>query len=215
MPKIVLPRNDAMLSASKVLLVEGKDEFFFFEELLRYFMLDAQFDMQPREVGGKDKFPKEFPAFLNDPNFHKVTAYAIIRDADTNSKAALASAQNLLKKYNQPYPKAHGEIASNGIVKVGLFIMPGNGSKGMLEDLCLQVVKDHPIMPYVEDFIGNLKNITTIRLPKNESKAKLQAFLAGMPVTVANVGLAAKKGYWAFDHESFSELQSFLNRLAV
>jgi hypothetical protein len=59
-----------------------------------------------------------------------------------------------------------------------------------------------------------LKNDSTVQYPKNESKAKVQAFLSAMPETVPNVGLAAKKGYWPFNHNLFSELRDFLKELA-
>ena len=34
---------------------------------------------------------------------------------------------------------------------------------------------------------------------KDESKATVQAFLSGMPETIASLGRAAQKHYWPFD----------------
>jgi hypothetical protein len=206
--------DSSKITCSKILLVEGKDELSFFEELHKYLNLKAGIDVQAKEVGGKDKFRVELPAFLNDPNIYQVTGYAIIRDADQSAKSALESIQKLLKNNNQPYPNNSGEFAGSDNFKVGIFIMPGNARRGMLEDLCLQSVKDHPLMPHVEEYMTHVKDKMQDNYPKNESKAKLQTFLAGMYETVSNVGLAARKGYWKFDHEAFSFLCNFLKMLA-
>ncbi len=201
------------ITSSVVLLIEGKDEVGFFYPLLKHFGWVPGVDIQPREVGGKYKFPTELPAFLNDPNFNRVKAYAIVRDADTSAKATLSSIQKLLKDYSQPCPSGHAQIASNGMLRVGIFIMPGNQQVGMLEDLCLSTVADHPIMPYVSQYMKHVEDEMQDQAPKNKSKAKMQAFLSGMPETVSSLGLAASKGYWSFGHDGFSELRIFLQHL--
>jgi hypothetical protein len=67
------------ITRSRVLLVEGKDEVNFFIALLKHMGIGD--DVQVLEVGGKDKFPDELPAFLNDPGFPRVRVYAIVREA--------------------------------------------------------------------------------------------------------------------------------------
>lgn len=201
--------------SQKVLLVEGNDEVNFLGEVLKHLGFRIDMDIQIREVGGKYKFRNDFPAFLKDPNFRQVTAYAIVRDADDNAEATLDSIQGLLRDNGQPCPGKHGDFASDGQLKVGVFIMPGNPNGSMLEDLCLQSVQYHPVMPYVETFMSSLRANQNVVFPRNVSKAKLQAFLSGMPETVCSVGMAAQKGYWSFKDPTFLSLQNFLKNLTV
>jgi hypothetical protein len=49
--------------------------------------------------------------------------------------------------------------------------MPGNVAGNILEDLCLQTVKDHPVMPHVENFMVGLKADKNVQYPRHESKA--------------------------------------------
>jgi hypothetical protein len=201
----------ASITASKILLVEGKDEVQFFEALLNHLHLKS---VQIREIGGVYKFPTEFATFLVDPGFSQLNAYAIIRDADKSRTSAFQSVKGVLAKHNQPCPRKHAQFASSGALKVGVFIMPGNTTGSMLEDLCLQTVADDEAMACVNDFIHCLKTQAKCS-PKNESKAKVQAFLAAMPDTVNSLGVGAQKGYWQLHHPALTELRSFLTELAT
>jgi hypothetical protein len=105
---------------------------------------------------------------------------------------------------------------SNKDVKVGAFIMPGNGAmNGMLEDLCLRSIGDHRIKPYMEEYIAHVKQEMQSNAPKNESKAKVLAFLAGMKESVPQLGIAAQKGYWPLEHEVFAEIRGFIRELTA
>lgn len=212
----IVPTGDlSEITSRSVLLIEGNDEINFFNSLLSH-MGVMQGVVQTRSVKGKDNFQYELPAFLNDPNFSLVTAYAIIRDADDDETAALQSIKALLQEYQQPCPRCHADFAFNDdrTLKVGVFVIPGN-APGMLEDMCLQSVATHPIMPHVNDFIVNVDNTMGDQAPKNKSKAKVQAFLSGMHHTVPNLGVAALKNYWRFDDEVFNDLRHFIRQLII
>jgi len=205
----------------KVLLVEGKDEINFIGALLKHCNID---DIDIQEVGGKDNFPSQLAAFLL--SFDKqVQAYAIIRDADNGAASAFQSVVGLLQKQKEPVPTGPTQYAENDKRRVGVFIMPGNQSEGMLEDLCMQTVADHPAMNCVDGFIGCLEQALPIKhpntpktpgqsyFPKNLSKAKAQVFLSSQYESVSSVGLAAQKGYWNLDHTVLDDLKAFIRAL--
>ncbi len=206
-----------------LLLVEGKDEIGFFQALLKH--IDVQDDIQIIEVGGKDKFKNEFPALLISPDFPAVKKYGIVRDADDNADNTFQSVKGLLTQHNQPTPKAPGEVISSNDVTTGVFIMPGNAEEGMLEDLCLSTVAHHPVSACVDEYIACLhKNLEHEKenipkdphkhyFPKNEAKAKMHVFLAGMNKFVPSLGIAAKKGYFNFNSEIFNDIKVFLQKL--
>lgn len=200
------------IRAKKILGVEGKDEKSFFTALLKHLKIS---DYQIEPVGGKDQFPKKFPALLKTSGFFApdesplVTHVAIVRDK--NEDEAFKSISNIVATAGLKPPTKHSTF-SDGNPKVGIFIMPGHKVKGtMLEDLCLKTVENHPAMKCVNEFASCASALET--KPKNISKAKAQTFLAAQPEIVNSVGLGAQKNYWDFESPALDELKQFLSNL--
>lgn len=213
--------NPLVISKKKLLLVEGKDELGFFEVLMGKAGID---DVQVVDCGGKNNMANKFGALLLTPGFADVSAYAIVRDADENEMNAVNSLRGLLKKFDQPCPMQNGEFAnSDEGPKVGIYILPGCGRAGCLEALCLETVSDHLAMPCVERFMACLedteRHVQTensengYRSPKNSYKAKAQCFLSAMRDAVREIGVAAQKGYWNFEHDCLRPLKNFISQL--
>lgn len=190
-----------------VLAVEGKDEVNFFGALLEYLEI-AGSDI--RDLGGKDKFKVKLPALVKTRGFSDVKVLAVIRDADKDADAAFDSVKNVLTKEGLE-PPARMDRFSDGNPVIGIFIMPGDSDRGMLEDLCLRTVKDHPAMECVNALIDCTSRLTNP--PKITAKAQAQAFLAAMPEIVNSVGIGAQKGYWNFNSNELSDLISFMDNL--
>ncbi|MEA1866346.1 MAG: DUF3226 domain-containing protein [Euryarchaeota archaeon] len=190
-----------------VLAVEGKDEVNFFDALLRYLEITG---FEIRDVGGKSRFKDKLPALVKMSGFSDVEALAVIRDADKDANAAFDSVRYVLTKEGLE-PPARMNWFSDGNPVIGIFIMPGDSDRGMLEDLCLRTVKDHPAMECVDIFVDCVSELADP--PKTLEKAKTQAFLASMPTIVNSIGLGAQKGYWNFDSSELSDLVSFIDNL--
>lgn len=168
---------DNILLKKKVIAVEGKDEVNFFDALLRYLGIT---DVEVRDVAGKENFKLKLPALVRMSGFSDVLA--VIRDADDDANGAFESIRDLLKKEGFEPPAQMNQF-SEGKPKIGIFIMPGNSDRGMLEDLCLKTVEDHPAMKCVKAFIDCALKLD--EKPKNITKTKAQAFLAAMPELVS------------------------------
>jgi hypothetical protein len=199
----------------KVLLVEGLDEVVFFEALCKKIKIN---DIQIIETGGKDKFKLEFPIILNACGFENVTSIVIIRDADESFNSAVSSVQYQLEKYQLPVPSNHAEFLTNKRITAGFFIMPGNEDNGMLENLVLESVNNHPVKLCSDDYINKLKKKLTepdcnFKFPRNEHKARLFAYLAGMEKFIPSLGMAAKKGYFNLESSALDEIKSFLMKI--
>ncbi len=195
------------MALNKLIAVEGKDEVNFFNCLLKYMGFD---NYAVREVGGTRQFNDQFPALVRSSDFSDVDTIIVIRDADNSAENAFKSIKNVLIGENLEPPKEMNGF-SNSIPKIGVFIMPGDSEKGMLEDLCLSTVKDHPVMEFIDIFVNFV--LTLEEPPRNIAKSKAQVFLAAMPNIVCRVGLGAEKGYWNFNSEALLPLKSFLNHL--
>jgi hypothetical protein len=192
----------------RLLVVEGKDGINFSEKLLEYISILDSVDIRSSE--GKDNFKNLMPGFKFATGFKNIEKIAVIRDADENAKDAFKSVTGVLGKIGLQSPKKPGEF-SNGRPSVGVFIMPDNSSNGMLEDLCLESVKDHEAMKCVDNFIACAQELK--EQPDNISKAKVQVFLASRPKIANSIGRAAQKGYWNFNSEKLQPLINFLKQL--
>ncbi|MFQ6120356.1 MAG: DUF3226 domain-containing protein [Methanosarcinales archaeon] len=196
-----------IIRQKKVLAVEGKDEVNFFDALLKYVEIT---DIEIRDVGGKNQFKNKLPALVKTSGFSEVEVFAVVRDADEDANASFRSIKNILKKEGLKPPTQMNKF-SDGKPIVGIYIMPGNSDRGMLEDLCLRTVENHPAMECVSSFIDCVSRLENP--PNNLAKAKAHAFLAAMPELANSVGIGAKKGYWDFDSDELTDLKSFLDYL--
>jgi len=203
-----------MLNKNKLLLVEGKDEINFFKALCKYLSID---DIQIIETGGKEKLKSELPAILLMRNFENVESIAVIQDADNSLDSAVDSIKYLLSKQKLPVPEGHTSFKTNSGMKCGIFIMPGNRESGMLENLVLDTVDGHLVKIVSDKYIDALRiKLTadsTLKFPKNEHKARLHAYLAGMEKHVSSLGLATQKGYFNLDSEHLNDIKTFLQSI--
>ena len=91
--------------------------------------------------------------------------------------------------------------------------MPDNSRKGMLEDLCLETVKDNEEMECIDRFIECTQQLKNLPHKKDHSKAMVQAFLAVKPDVPNSVGRGAQKKHWNFDSPGLAALKDFLSQL--
>jgi hypothetical protein len=210
------------LTEPKVALVEGKDEV----NVLRFLLAHLGIaDVQLFEVGGRNKLSERFPTFAKHPDLSKVNSYLVIQDADADANAAFNRVCHVLKSNGQPVPPAVGAFTTT-TPRVGVFICPGGGAPGMLEDVYLNTYVAHPLTAHVTNYFAAIQAMTagldeaalaTLRpfdkRPKNMPKAKARAFLAAAEDDVRSLGLAAEMGYWKFDHAALAPLTQALQAL--
>jgi len=191
----------------KLFLVEGKDDVEFFVELLDKIGIS---DFFVWGIEGKGNFNKELPVIAKLSGFDNLTHLCIIRDKDQDD--AYKSVGTILRETMNManVPSKSGEM-TQGEPNLGIFICPGDSIEGTcLEDLCLEVVKDHPAMDCVNAFADCVSALEIS--PKNLSKSKMLSFLAAQPDIVNTIGLAARKNYWDFTSPALQELIEFLKQ---
>lgn len=198
----------AAIKFNRIMAVEGKDEVHFFTCLLNYL---GKENFEIVDIGGTVQFNDKYPALIKRSGFSRVEKLAIIRDAEDSAENAFKSIKNIMLKERITPPERPGQFSS-GRPNIGIFIMPGDFKKGMLEDLCLRTVKDNPALKCAEAFIECALKLN--HPPKNIAKAKAQAFLAVMPEIVSSVGIGAEKDYWDFSSDELKNLKIFLNDFA-
>ncbi len=159
-----------------VLAVEGKEDKQFFGALIDHLGL---MEVQVLPIGGKDQLRRNLNALISSPNFDIVASLGVVRDANDNPGGAFQSVCDALRSVDLPAPE-HSLIPTGHSPQVTVMILPAQDEPGMLEDVCIESEEQNPAMVCVEQYFECLKQ-KDLSLPKNESKARVQVFLASKP----------------------------------
>jgi len=194
-----------IISKSRLIVVEGKEDKLFFDALINYLSLN---DIQVLPMGGKTELRKYLEALVIASGFDGVRSLGIARDANSDPRAALQSVCDALRSIGLPAPE-RTLIPFGDKPKVVIMIFPDESTPGMLEDLCLQAVMQDPAMFCVDQYFQCLQK-RSLNLPSKISKAKVQVFLGSKPEPGKLLGVAAQAGYWPFDVEAFTQVKTFV-----
>ena len=182
------------------LLVEGKDQQNFFKAFIEHLSLKG---IQVQNFGGVDQLSPFLKQFVKAPHFSIVKKIGIIRDAEDKSiEDVHKSIQSALESTDLP--------TDNDLVKV--FILPDNKNEGMLETLLCKTFADTGENSCINSFFECVRKLPEISI-KRYDKARAHAFLATREDPHVSVGVAAKKGYWDFNHDALADVKSFLRDL--
>lgn len=207
------PREPKPITLSKLLLVEGRDGCNFFEALLCNLHLESLVEI--RDYGGVNELRPYLFTLPAITGYKQVVSLGVVRDAEHNgaSKAddAFRSVRDALRDAGLPAPeKPVQKVPGNPTVAV--FILPDCEHPGMLETLCLDSVSATFPLSCVDAYLQCLQE-KGLPLPRNMDKARLHAYLAGMPELLPQLGLAARAGYFPWDSPVFDSVTEFLKAL--
>ena len=205
------------ITKEKLLLVEGADEVSVFNTLLEKHEIS---DVQVFDCGGNMQLKNKFPAILKSPGFENVKSYAIIQDADSNSQSTLQRVQHLLKSHGQPVPTVAEEFVEKDGLRVGIYILPGAGASGMLEDLYLNTLEGSDLLHCIDKCVDELKTKYPPTAEKgkfsvsnNLSKVRAHGTLMATSGPHNRLGNATKDGYWGLSHATMLPLTQFIHEL--
>lgn len=190
-----------------LLLVEGKEDLVFFGAFIKHLNLT---NIQIREIGGKTQLASRLESVFISEMALNIDAIGIIRDADSNSKAAFQSVCSALKKSGLLVPQKQ-TIIMPGHPSVGVLIVPAGHPNGMLEDVCFASITETEILQCIDQYFGCLPQK---QLDHVIPKAKLQVYLAAKEPEL-RLGEAAEKGLWNWEHPVFDPMKDFLRQLSA
>ncbi len=191
------------------LLVEGRDGFNFFEAFADHLQIGH---LQVRDFGSGGELRDFLEGLVAMPRFsEEVQSIGIIRDAESNAVAAFESVQSSLENVGLPVPSQPAMRAGAG-PSASVLILPGEGREGMLETLLWESLADTPERGCVDDFLRCVTDSRSAPV-RNPDKARTFAYLAAGEEPRHSVGVAARRGQWAFAHVAFAGVRQFLSEL--
>lgn len=169
----------------KVLLVEGQDDKHVVEHIAKRIDSAPSFEVLDRE--GVDKLIKGIGVEIMRP---RRVAVGLVLDANDNLEGRWRSVSNELRsmendfqvKINLPSrPCRTGTIVEGTLdaPRIGIWLMPDNGSPGELEDFVQQMIpKNDPVWPLARRYIQSIPNEAREFPESKIRKAEIRAWLA-------------------------------------
>ena len=196
----------AAISEPNLLLVEGDDDRRFFRALAQHLGLA---EIAIRTMGGTGNLGDRVEAISAEPGFKDtVRTFGVVRDADENPAGAFQSVCDALRAADLPVPKRCGEPCGRA-PRVSVMILPSQSETGSLEDVLLASVRDDLAAPCIDGYFDCLKE-KGLPAPRQESKARVTAFLASRERAHRLLGEAADAGVWPWGSPAFTPLKEFL-----
>lgn len=205
-----MPKPEKLKPGMAQLLAEGKDAMLFCIYACTAYGFE---NIQVQDFGGINDLDYFLDMIKVLPNYEKVPAILIVRDAETNPEGAIQSIQNSLMKNDfnvpsEPYLYIPGKPSIEFAILPGNVNSDGKYSSGALEDLCMLTVKEEPLLKKVDEFLETIQREVKLT---HLHKSRLHTYLAVNDKFVGmKLGEAARAGAWDWKHPDFSKLKQAL-----
>lgn len=196
------------LHATKLALVEGKDEVRFYSAIVERSGFGG---IEIRSFEGINNLKGTLEALRGIEGFDRVAALGIVRDAEGDGQAALQSVKGALGATGFAVPAAALQ-RKEGNPAVVFLINPHGKPAGRFEDVCAESVMDTGAMGCVEAYIHCLKALGA-GIPTREWKTRVHAFIAAQEHPEVSLGVAARYGYFPLDHGVFATIRQLFELL--
>jgi hypothetical protein len=208
-----------MAKYSQQLLVEGNDDLHVISSLCEKFEIKESFEIKDCE--GKDKLLDKLPTLLKGSG--SLTTIGVVLDADTDLNNRWKEVCDILKKSGK-YEDIPETCDKNGTIifpkeeddiKVGVWLMPNNNDKGMLEDfISFLISEDDKLLPKVDKALSEIEEEKLNQYKEiHKSKARIHTWLAWQEDPGTPMGLAITKKYLSTTPIICQDFISWLNKL--
>lgn len=200
------------ISEDRLLLVEGRDEFHLFKQLIET-CFSGRPGIQVMDIGGKTTLGRNLrTVYTAALSRSSLRAIGIVRDADTNATASFQSARDSVQQAGYTPPPIHAGF-SDANPSIGIFMVPDGSEPGTLETICRRSVQDEKAAWCVAAYIECLETHNALK-SNIPDKTFTPAYLAASRDPVARVGEGALQGVWDFQSPAFADLRKFIDDLA-
>lgn len=200
------------IEKEKLLIVEGDDEYRVFQKIFNELEITT---LQLIPHGGKNALPSYLKnVLIKDPMYirSEISTIGIIRDADSNAKAAFQSVCSALENCGLSKPQRENE-KTTGNPGVAILILPGNLKTGSLEDVFLDSISNTPLFECIEKYFECVKEKQG-SVPNQISKAKVHTYLASnIHDPDKRLGESVHAGIWDLNHSAFTKIIEFIKIL--
>ena len=224
MPASVNTAATFSIKFPKLIIVEGKDEEICFSHWLKRWNLA---EIQVLAAGSKTQILQTLQVLRLLPNFSTLSHLLVIRDADETPTGAFDSVCAALNqaKFAAPPDAWSWQSPQNQDPALCVAILPSISQEGALEELLLQTVASDEVLNLTKNYIKaaydyrrenfDASNPNSIVPPSEVHRGKATA-LAYMVTRIADmreVGRAAQKDVWDWQHPALEPLKDIIAQM--
>jgi hypothetical protein len=186
------------------------------EQFLRWacMIYKVERDIQIKDGGGVRELRRYLRTLKNVEGFDQLETLVVARDAESSADDASNSICDAFRELGLPIPDKAFSYASANNKRTAFIIFPGpNVKQGNLEDLCLKLVSDNPILSCVDTYLTCIKEKNRNLTSTHDSKRKISTFLAGQEdkdIIGTNVGQAAHSNAWNAGHPALKPFKEII-----
>ena len=218
-PPVRRPEHSPVqLSRPGVILCEGRDDELFLQQLVRRLGLGET--IQVIKTNGKDNLRRDLALLKAAPQWSEVRGLLITRDADEDYRAASQSLLNTIAACGLKVSASLNvpSVVSSDSIWLGTYVFPGGSRSGTLEDLCLEIAPNSSVLKCTDRYMECLRSSVSgedrrSSYPAQPRKARLLAYLSGLPGVPNSIGRAAEQNAWDLEHPALRELRELLLEL--
>ena len=197
------------LEFRRQLLVEGRDQWNFFQALIRHMNIG---DIQIQNFGGVNDLTGFVMNLVEMGEFSdSVERIGIVRDAEVSATSAFQSVQSSLDRAGLPIPDRPME-PTDSLPSINVMILPDDRNPGMLETLLCRSFAGSGLDSCIDSFLECIQAELGYG-PHRPAKARAHAYIATQRDPHVSVGVATQRSYWDLDHTVFDGVRSFLRSL--
>jgi hypothetical protein len=199
------------ITSKKLIVTEGKHAEQFLRWACRVYRLE---DVQVQDGGGVKELRNYLRTLKNIEGFEQLETLVVARDAEGSAANASQSVRDAFKELTLPIPDNPFSFNTTESKRTAFILFPGpEAMEGTLEDLCLKIVSDDPILSCVEEYLSCVKKKNPNLTSTHDSKRKISTFLAGQEdkdLIGTNPGEAANGNAWDAEHPAMAPLKQIL-----
>jgi hypothetical protein len=197
------------------LLVEGNDDQHVLWALCAQHKISERFDIIDCE--GIDNLLMQLPLRLKQSG---VETIGIIIDADSD---VLKSYDRILAFFEKLQISLPENLPNDGLIilrsgiKIGVWLMPDNNTKGMLEDfIAFLIPKEDALLPAAQSILNEFENSNqNLYSINHRAKALIHTWLSWQEDPGTPMGLAITKRYLTTDEATCLKLIGWINKLFI
>jgi hypothetical protein len=147
-----------------------------------------------------------------EPNFGKVSTLGIMLDADRYPNSRVRKAANAFKLADFPSEEnalKNDNVCSDGGKKAGVFVSPGNGKKGCIENLVIEEIRATEISKCLSDLEGCIKRNSG----QLDAKGLVQSYISVRNGSLCGLGRAFEAGVLDVSHDAYKDARQFIGKM--
>lgn len=197
---------------NQILLVEGINDLHVFSNIFEKHQVNGNFKIIDKDGDG---IYKSIPIYIKTD----ISTIGIVIDADIDIEQKWEKLKGIITNAGYIPPT---KLDYNGLIiekdnlpRLGIWIMPNNNEKGMLEDFIKHLIpKDDLLLKHVNDSLNKIEKESLNKYKAiHKAKARIHTWLAWQETPGTPMGLAIKKTYLNTNNELCLLFVKWINKL--